>query len=543
MGRTHRRRKTNTVQSSILMLAGLLGLARQIPLTNRIGDDGNAYFAAAYEICMVFLMLTSYWLPEAVAGMVEARISKAQFKNAGRVLKAGLFFSGFFSLTGATAMIFGAEVLAEGVLAEPLGMYALRAFAPVLFIMTVTGVLRGWFEGLGTGMPSAVSSLLEQIILWLTVLIGSGMLTGYGADVGRLLKNEHFKAAYGSMGAAAGISAGLLSGLLFLLFVFGIYRKVLRRQIQKDQTRTAERYGQLIAILLRTAAPLLLPMLLYFLGHLAEQAMFNRYMTDNGMGDLRAAQWGVYFGKYRVLTRLPFVFAVSTGLSFLSGIRNAVSKSDYMQAKERTQTALHLVVFLAAPWVASLGVLAKPVVGLLYDGDSTLGASLLYVGSFMVLLLALAVLTGRILQEIGKSRNVIWNALAAFAVQITAFVIFLQYLDMKVYAAVYAEMIGALVLSVLNMWTLCRLLHYRQEWIRTFVMPFGAAAASGVAQHLLLIGFSNLIGNLAVIPVLLIGSVLYLAVVLAFKGISERELARVPFGKTLVKAAKAVRLL
>lgn len=525
------------------MFAGFLGLARQIPLTNRIGDDGSAYFAAAYEICMVFLIITAYWLPEAVADMVKARISKAQLKNAGRVLKAGLFFSGFFSLAGGAAMFFGAEILAGGLLAEPLGMYALRAFAPALFIMTVTGVLRGWFEGLGTGMPSAVSGLLEQIILWITVLMAAGMLTGYGADVGRLLKNEHFEAAYGGMGAAAGISVGLLSGLLFLLFVFGTYRRVLRRQIQKDQTRSAEGYGQLIAILVRTAAPLLLPMLLYFLGHLVEQALFNRYMTENGMGDLRAAQWGVYFGKYRVLTRLPFVFAVSVGLSFVNGIQNAVSKSDYKQAKERMQTALHLAVFLAAPWVASLGVLAKPAVGLLYDGDSALGASLLTVGSSMVLLLALAVLTGRILQEIGKSRHVIWNVFAAFAAQITAFVLFLQYLDLKVYAAVYAEMIGALVLSMLNMWTLCRLLHYRQEWIRTFVIPLGAAAASGVAQYLLLIGFSDLIGNLAVIPVLLIGGLLYLAAVLAFKGISERELARVPFGKTLVKAAEAVRLL
>lgn len=543
MGKIQRRNKTNTVQTSIFMLAGLLALARQIPLTNAIGDDGNAYFAAAYEICMLFVIVASYWLPEAVADMVKARTAREQFKNAGRVLKAALLCSGFLCLAGGAVMILGAEALAEGVMAEPLSMYALRAFAPVLFLMTVTGVLRGWFEGLGTGMPSALSSLLEQMILWITVLVGAGMLTGYGADVGRLLKNEHFKAAYGSMGAAAGVSAGLLSGLLFLLFVFAVYRKVLRRQAQKDQTRSTEKYGQMITILVRTAAPLIVPVLLYFLGHLTEQALFNRYMADNGMEELRSVQWGVYFGKYRILTRLPFVFAIGTGLSFCSGIRNAVLKSEYKQAKERTQTALHLIVFLAVPWVVSLGVLGKPIVGLLYDGDSALGASLLTAGSFIVLFLAAAVLTSRILQEIDKSRNVIWNSLAAFAVQIAAFVLFLQYLDLKVYAAVYAEMLGAFVLSVLNIWTLCRLFHYRQEWIRTFAIPLGAAAASGVAQYLLFIGFSNLIGNLAVIPVLFIGGLLYLAAVLALRGISERELSRVPFGKILVKAAKAVRLL
>lgn len=525
------------------MLAGLLGLIRQIPLTGMIGDDGNAYYAAAFEICMVFLLLTSYCLPEAVAGMIEARISKEQYINAGRVLKAAFFFSGMLSIVGGAFLVLAAQILAEDFMKEPLCMYALRAFAPVLLLVTAAGTLRGFFQGMGTRVPTAVSRLLEELVLLITVLLFANLLSEYGQSVGQLLKNKHFRAAYGSMGAAAGISAGMIAGVLFLFFVYRIYRRVYKKQEQKDPTKNPESYGQLIKILVWTAVPLIVPGLLYYLSHIFEQALFNRYMIENGMEEMRAVTWGVYFGKYRVLTRIPVVEAIAVGLPMISGIVSAIGKSDYKQAKDRMQTILHLIAFLTLPWCMFLGVLAKPVTELLYNGETETAISLLRTGSLMPLLLAAAILTNGILQGIERSQFVMRNVLVAFVIQMGFFYVSLQYLGLGVHAAVYAEMLGTFILFLLNLWSAGRILRYRQEWVRTFVVPLIASAGMGVAEYLLFIGFSRLMGNLAVLPVMLLGAVLYLVAVLALHGISEKELSRIPFGELIRKAAKAAKLL
>ena len=41
-----------------------------------------------------------------------------------------------------------------------LSAYALRVLAPGLLIVAVMGVLRGFFQGMGTMMPTAISQIL-----------------------------------------------------------------------------------------------------------------------------------------------------------------------------------------------------------------------------------------------------------------------------------------------------------------------------------------------------------------------------------------------
>ena len=204
---------------------------------------------------------------------------------------------------------------------------------------------------------------------------------------------------------------------------------------------------------------------------------------------------------------------------------------------------MHMTFFLAMPWAVSLGVLAKPLMELFYDGETALAISLLQTGSFLVVGLALAVLTSRILQAIGREKRVLFNAFVSFLVQMGLFVVFLQYLGLNVYAAVYAELAAVFLLAFLNLTAICRILHYRQEWIRSLLLPAGAAIAAGIAEYLLFIGFCRLMGNLGVLPVALLGTVLYLLIILAFHGISELELSRLPGGQIMIQAARMLRLL
>lgn len=111
----------------------------------------------------------------------------------------------------------------------------MKVLAPGLFIVSVLGVLRGYFQGLGTMVPTAVSQVIEQIVNAVISLAGASILFGIGIKAAEKQNNDLMGPAYGAAGGTLGTIAGALSALFFLLFAFFVYRGVIRRQLPHGQ--------------------------------------------------------------------------------------------------------------------------------------------------------------------------------------------------------------------------------------------------------------------------------------------------------------------
>ena len=139
------------IQGSILAAAGiivrLIGMFYRIPLANYIGDEGNGYYSAAYNIYSILLILSSYSMPVAVSKMVSARLARHQYRNSMKILKIALFYSTLAGSLGFCALWFGADFFANYVIRMPFSAYALKVLAPTIWIMAYLGVLRGFFQG------------------------------------------------------------------------------------------------------------------------------------------------------------------------------------------------------------------------------------------------------------------------------------------------------------------------------------------------------------------------------------------------------------
>ena len=193
MARPDINKKSNfIVQGGLLGIAGLItrviGMLYRIPVTNIIGDKGNGYYASAYYIYNIMLLISSYSLPLAISKVVSARLSNRQYRNADRFFKGGLLFA-------TITVLFGANALAD-LLSEPLSAIALRIFAPTLLIVAVMGVFRGYFQGMGNMVPTAVSQIIEQIINAVVSIIAAKALFDYGVKTAALLRNEELSYAF-----------------------------------------------------------------------------------------------------------------------------------------------------------------------------------------------------------------------------------------------------------------------------------------------------------------------------------------------------------
>ena len=172
------------IQGMILAAAGiitrLIGIAYRIPVNNILGDEGQGFYGCAFSIYNISLLLTSYSLPLAVSKLVSARVSKGEYNNAQRILKGALVFALVVgALVGIVVFCFS-DFIAGNIMSLKLSAYALRVLAPGLFIVAVMGVFRGYFQGMGTMIPTAVSQILEQIVNAIVSIIGASYLLEMG---------------------------------------------------------------------------------------------------------------------------------------------------------------------------------------------------------------------------------------------------------------------------------------------------------------------------------------------------------------------------
>ncbi len=183
----------------------------------------------------MLLLISSYSLPMAVSKLVSARVAKGDFKNAFKVFKGAFLFAVCSGIVAMLIVFFGAEMITR-LMKTPLSIFALKVLAPTLVVMAVLGVMRGFFQGLGTMMPSAVSQIIEQIINAIVSVWAAYLLADYGNKVGAVLGNgEDYAAAYGAAGGTLGTALGAVFALLFSIFVFATYVPVFKKQDEQQQ--------------------------------------------------------------------------------------------------------------------------------------------------------------------------------------------------------------------------------------------------------------------------------------------------------------------
>ena len=142
---------------------------------------------------------------------------------------------------GALLIFFGAGFFSDVLVNTPESKLALQVLAPTILVVAVMGCMRGYFQGLGTMVPTAVSQIVEQIINAAVSIGAAYVLFHYGLKIDAVLGTETAAYAYGAAGSTLGTGLGALSGLLFLAFLVAAYRHVMRRKMAVSREAAAGR--------------------------------------------------------------------------------------------------------------------------------------------------------------------------------------------------------------------------------------------------------------------------------------------------------------
>ncbi len=375
------------------LICKIIGLLFKIPIINIVGIDGMAYFSSAYNIYMLLNSIAAAGLPVALSILVSKNRACENYSNVRKIFFASLFLFLILGISGTLILDFGADFYSVAIGIDD-SSPAVKAIAPTLLFICISGAIRGYFQGHEIMAPTAVSQLIESVG---KLVLGVG-LAAYCVNAG-------MNSAYTAAAAVTGLSAGVLISVIYLIIHLLIYNKKYNEYCNKNSAHT-DSNRKILYELFVIAFPITLSSCVTSLTSLADTALITNRLVDSGFSSGAAVSlYSSYTNLAIPLFNLPPALITSIGISLIPALTGAVARGAVAESKKTFTVALRLCCMLAIPAAAGLAVFAKPILLVLYPAEAeacTFAAPLLSVLSAAIVFSCLITVCNSTLQAYMK---------------------------------------------------------------------------------------------------------------------------------------------
>ncbi|MCL2386835.1 MAG: polysaccharide biosynthesis protein [Defluviitaleaceae bacterium] len=503
----------------------ILGFFFRVPLTNLIADEGNIFYAAAYSIYAFALNLSSIFMIATVSRLVSERLALKQYRNAHSLFKMSMLISLVLGAAGSLIMFFGAAQLVRLFSFPENTVYAVRAVSPAVFIVSILTVLRGYFMGMKTSFPTAISQVVEQIFnvgfsLWLAFLFFDAANVQYAAA-----------------GATAGTAISALAALGVVAFMYFQVAKALKKRANEDTTEFVEKPRQQLAEITRTALPIIISAATFSIMNILDIGMANsRIMASGAFTEAETrVLTGQFTGKFILLTTLPVSLSMALAAAVLPEITASHVTENQDAVRHKTDLALRLSMMLSIPAAMGLGVLADPILALLFPLHPE-GGWLLRYGAVSIVFVALVHIVTGVLQGVGKVKLPVIGLVVGLVVKIPLNYFLMSIPSINILGAVISTIVCFAVAAVVNIILLRKYTGIVPDITGALLKPTIAAIGMGLvcyaAYNLMNLFTINAISTLGA---LVLGVVSYTLFMVLIKGFQPKDLDALPIPRKIKK--------
>lgn len=539
-------------QASFLAVAGIvsriIGLLYRSPLSEIIGDLGLGYYQSAYAFYTIILLISSYSIPSAISKIIAGKLALKEYRNAHRLFLGSMGYVIIVGSASSLVLYFGAPLFVEEA-AVPV----LKVFAPTVFVYGILGVIRGYFQAHRSMSQTSVSQVIEQIVnavvsvgaAALFIKLSMGSLEEPADEASQVLR-----AVRGAQGSALGTGLGVVAALVFMAFVYFVNRKELIERAENDFSADIVGYIDIFRSITGVVTPFILSTAVYnIFAPINNKIFVTLYPVWRNVPQVVAtSHWGIFSGKAQVISNIPIAFSSAMAAAMIPQIAGFMASKDTESASRRIGLGVKSTMVISIPCAVGIFTFASPVMLLLFPNtrpNIALGSHCLMALCVSVVLIALSTLNSSILQSIGKLNTPIINALIALVLQTALLLVLLRFTGLDVFAVAISYTFYAGVMAVLNQMAVRRAIGYVQEIKKTFIIPFVCSVLMSLVSYgvyaLMLLAVPN--ERIAVLPALAVAVPLYFVLLVLFKGITERELRRLPAGGLIVKIFKTIHLI
>ena len=528
--------------ASFLMMAALIskiiGMLYKSPLSTTLGSQSFALFQYAQNAYFILLMIASFSIPQAVSKIMAEKIAFKRYRDAQKVFYCALLYAVIAGGIVALFCLFGASVMVPDKMAG--ARLALQMLAPTIFLSGILGVFRGYFQAYRNMMPTSLSQIIEQIFVAVFALLMSSLMISSHSG-----KGEEVVESWGAAGATMGTGAGVLAALLFMVFVYGINRKVIRRKIRRDRVSVNESTSQVMKTIILIVMPIIFSAFIYNVNGYINSYMYTDILGKKGMDETVLQTLYAEYGYFMTLINIPLTLASTAPTSMIPEVSAHYAMHDRKGANEKIDRATWISMIISIPAAVGLAVLSGPVTRLIFGETNGVAAKLLIIGGITIILNGNSNISNGVLQGIGKPNIPMIHAAIALGADVIVMALLLLLTDLGVYAIVLSMVVYAIVMCLLNERAMKKYMRHKNPWKKAYLYPMVASipmglVAGGVYYGLYLLVPSNFL-CLCVSVVLAV--IVYFGVYLLVSRPSKEELFMLPGGRILYRVAGKMNLI
>ncbi|MDO4175086.1 MAG: polysaccharide biosynthesis protein [Eubacteriales bacterium] len=519
------RKKESFIGGAMALLASsiivkLLGALFKIPLTNLIGDSGMGLFAFAMQFFSLLFVVAAAGLPVAEAHLVSESLALGDRARARSIVKHAILVFGALALVLSAALA-GFSPLLCSLLGEQDAVWCVIAIAPAVFFVTIEAALRGWYQGTGNMVPTAVSQVAEAVgKLVIGLILAKKMLdTGYGI-------------AGASVGAVIGVTCGELLAMSYLIWSArrGI-RHVLHRQI-----------GQASALpqLFQLMVPVTLGAAVMTVSGFLDMAVIYRRLPAAGFSAAEiVAAYGAYTGMAMTLFNLPQALSNSVSVSVLPALSAAHACRNTRQERRLVTSSMRLTLLVCVPCGVGLFVFAGPLLRALFASQPRgvqTAQPLLQLLGIAEPLVGLSAIATAVLQSFGRPDLTVYSmAIACTAKFAVSFSLAAQP-EINILATPIGTLVCYSIMLVFNFISIVRLMHWRPPLFRSVLRPLAASVGMVIPAWILEQRLEQMMQLTPAVFLSIVAAIpLYLALLLIFHAINAEDIRPLPGGQYMIR--------
>jgi len=517
----------------ILMLASLfekiLGVLFKIPLFRTLGSVGMGYFNAAYSIFSTFYTISLTGFPIAVSIMISRSSALGRSMEVKKIFRTALGVFCALGIVGSSIMFFGSDIIANLIDSESNSSLCIKAIAPVLLIICISSSIKGYFQGHKNMFPTAISELLDALGKCALGVV----LAIYASNSGYSVETC---AAY----AIAGVTIGHLLGLGFLTVVKTIKKPHYGAEISMESAG----YKSLLKTLFSIAVPITLSsMALGLMSNIDTFTVMNCLKSSDAM-----AQYGDYTTLAVTLFRLPQAFILPISAALTPTLTSAISSMNTERTKSIMTSALKLASIISIPSALGMGVLALPIIYLLFgsgevSAEINTTAPYLSILSIGIIFMAMLTVTSSILQSHKLEKKPVISAFFGALTKLVLNIILVSSFGMI--GAPISSVVGYFVMAAINFYFVIKYVYkdikigkiVSKTLISSVIMAIFAAASYYILYNLT----SSI--KISVVISIILSIIIYMILLLITKGVNKDDILLIPGGEKIYSILKKLKMM
>lgn len=482
---------SNLVRGSLLLTAAtflskFLGLIYLVPFNALVGAEGASLYNIAYVPYNIMLSISTIGIPLAMSKTISKYNALGDYATGRRTFKHGtilMFITGFISFL---ILFFGAELLAnriitndgsQGITVEDV-VLVIRAVSFALIIIPAMSIMRGFFQGHESMGPSAISTVTEQLVRIVFVLVSLFIVI--------VVLNGTIATAVGF--ATFGAFVGAMGSWVILLWYWKKRKPHLDRLLDRQSYDSQLTKKDIFREMLSYAGPFIIVGLATSLYQLVDLFTFERALVAVGEGDLYWTLGAINTLAHKIVI-IPGTIATGLSLAILPALTRTYAQYNKEELHKQMNQALQIVLVLVIPAVIGIVCLADVFYASLYGmNDINITGELLAWYAPVGLFFALFTVTASMLQGINQQNFTVLSLMAGLLVKILLNIQLIQWFGPK--GIIFGTGLAVVIAVSINLFRMRKSVDFSFRQIRKrtmliFIFGFIMAIAIFVVKGLL----------------------------------------------------------